>query len=148
VQEDASVGLLVSNGDNDAGPPVAPRRVVAVVEDEPAAAELAAALCDGVGADAELYASPLPFLRSIQERDAPSAMVLDWRLEQELSAALFMAIRHRFPELPVVYWTGADPVDLPSMIRDDPLTRIVEKAGGADAFERALRWALKEETDG
>jgi hypothetical protein len=28
------------------------------------------------------------------------------------------------------------------MVREDPWTRIVDKAGGASAFEAAVRWAL------
>lgn len=136
------MSLLQLRDNSSAMPAAAWRPVVAIVEDDVLAADLAAELCDGVGADAERYSSPLPFLRGIREGEAPTAMVLDWRLEQELSAALFMAIRHRFAELPVIYWTGADPATLPSMINDDPLTRIVVKAGGTEEFEDALRWAL------
>ncbi len=119
-----------------------PRHAVWVVEDEPAAAELAADLCEESNVDASVFRSALPFLRAFREVDPPAAVVLDWRLEHELSAALFMATRHRFPALPVVYWTGSDAASLPAMIRDDPLTIIVDKAGGASAFENGLRWAL------
>ncbi len=118
------------------------RRAIWVVEDEPAAAELAADLCDAGGAQATLFRSALPFLRAFREVDPPAAIVLDWRLEHELSAALFMATRHRFPDLPVVYWTGSEATSLPSMIREDPCTVIVDKAAGAAAFDGALRWAL------
>ena len=124
-----------------------PRHAVWVVEDEPAAAELAADLCEGSNVDASLFRSALPFLRAFREVEPPAAVVLDWRLEHELSAALFMATRHRFPALPVVYWTGSDAGSLPAMIRDDPLTIIVDKAGGASAFENGLRWALERRAD-
>ncbi len=73
----------------------------------------------------------------------PRAVVLDWRLEREVGAAAFMAIRHRFPLLPVVCWT-ASPDGLPTMIRHDPLTRVVGKGAGLAAFETALAWALTE----
>ncbi len=119
------------------------RRAVWIVEDEPGAAELAADLCAARGAEASLFRSALPFLRAFREIEPPNAIVLDWRLERELSAALFMATRHRFPEMPVIYWTGSQAVALPAMIRDDPRTTIVDKAGGADAFEQALHWALE-----
>ena len=33
---------------------------------------------------------------------------------------------------------------LPAMIRDDPCTRVIDKAGGAAAFEEALGWALSD----
>lgn len=123
-----------------------PRNAVWVVEDEPAAAELAADLCQGCGAEPSLFRSALPFLRAFREVEPPSAVVLDWRLEHELSAALFMATRHRFPRLPVIYWTGSEATSLPAMIRDDPLTIIVDKAGGAAAFEDGLQWALARQT--
>jgi|GEM_PF-2354197 len=117
-------------------------RAVWIVEDEPAAAELAADLCSSGGAEATLFRSALPFLRAFREVEPPTAIVLDWRLEHELSAALFMATRHRFPALPVIYWTGSEAASLPAMIREDPRTVIVDKAGGAVAFETALAWAL------
>ncbi|HET8586489.1 MAG TPA: hypothetical protein VFM74_01305 [Candidatus Limnocylindria bacterium] len=122
-----------------------PRNAVWVVEDEPSAAELAADLCQGCGADPSVFRSALPFLRAFREVEPPSAVVLDWRLEHELSAALFMATRHRFPQLPVIYWTGSEATSLPAMIRDDPLTIIVDKAGGATAFEDGLHWALAQQ---
>jgi DNA-binding NtrC family response regulator len=113
-----------------------------IVEDEPAAAELAADLCVACGAQPELFRSALPFLRAFRAGGLPRAIVLDWRLERELSAALFLATRHRFPALPVIYWTGTPDDALPSAVRDDPCTRIVDKAAGADAFDTALSWAL------
>jgi CheY-like chemotaxis protein len=123
------------------------RRPVWVVEDEPAAAELAADLCAASGANPSVFRSALPFLRAFREDDPPAAVILDWRLEHELSAALFMATRHRFPQLPVVYWTGSEAASLPAMIRDDPLTLIVDKAGGAAAFEDGLHWALSQDAE-
>lgn len=119
------------------------RKAVWVVEDELSAAELAADLCDAGGADATLFRSALPFLRAFREVEPPAAIVLDWRLEHELSAALFMATRHRFPRLPVIYWTGSEAASLPAMIREDPRTVIVDKAGGTTAFDHALQWALE-----
>lgn len=112
-----------------------------IVEDEPAAATLAAELCQQGGAAPTVFRAPLPYLAALRDR-LPSAVILDWRLEHELSAALFLATRHRHPGLPVVYWTGSPPESLPAMIRDDTLTRIVDKAAGTSAFEAALAWAL------
>lgn len=136
------MGLLPSEADAAVVPEVAPRPVVVIVEDESAAAELAAELCDGLGAATDIFSSPLPFLRAVNDLEALDAAVLDWRLEQELSAALFMAIRHRFPRLRVIYWTGVDPATLPAMIHEDPLARVVPKAGSTESFEDAVRWAL------
>jgi hypothetical protein len=99
-------------------------------------------LCVACGAQPELFRSALPFLRAFRAGGLPRAIVLDWRLERELSAALFLATRHRFPALPVIYWTGSPDDALPSAVRDDPCTRIVDKAAGADAFDTALSWAL------
>jgi DNA-binding NtrC family response regulator len=118
-------------------------RRVWIVEDEPAAAELAAELCEGWGADALVFRAPLPFLDALRARDRPTAVVLDWRLERELSAALFMATRHRYASVPVIYWTGSISSLLPAMIREDAMTVVVDKAEGAIAFERALTWALE-----
>lgn len=116
-----------------------------IVEDEPAAAELAADLCLAGGARPELFRSALPFLRAFRDGGLPQAIVLDWRLERELSAALFLATRHRFPQLPVIYWTGSPESALPAAVRDDPCTRIVDKAAGTAAFDMALAWALHEQ---
>ncbi|MCA1570060.1 MAG: hypothetical protein LC798_07010 [Chloroflexi bacterium] len=113
-----------------------------IVEDEPAAATLAADLCQVNGAAPSLFRLPLPFLSALRMAAPPSAVILDWRLEHELSAALFLATRHRYPRMPVIYWTGSVASSLPSMISDDRLTRIVDKASGAAAFEEALAWAL------
>ncbi len=123
------------------------RPAIWIVEDEPPAAELAVELCTASGADPSVFRSALPFLRAFREASSPRAIVLDWRLEHELSAALFMATRHRFPRMPVIYWTGSPSISLPAMIRDDPCTRIIDKAGGAGTFEEALSWALSQDDD-
>jgi len=112
-----------------------------IVEDEPSAAALAAELCEAWGAKASVFRAPLPYLAALREALPPMAVVLDWRLEHELSAALFLATRHRYPQLPVIYWTGSAASALPSMILDDALTTLVDKAEGASPFERALEWA-------
>ena len=114
-----------------------------IVEDEPAAAELASDLCTSAGLEPTVFAAPLPFLAALRGEMGPRAVVLDWRLERELSAALFMATRHRHPRLPVIYWTGSVSSALPSMIRDDEMTVVVEKSGGAVPFERAIAWAIE-----
>jgi CheY-like chemotaxis protein len=120
---------------------VAERPTIGVVEDDPTVAALASDLCRDLGATAALFASPTPFLRAFDD-GAPRAVVLDWRLEREVSAAAFMAIRHRFPQVPVVCWTAAPADTLPTMIHADPMTRMVDKAAGMAAFEAALLWAL------
>ena len=117
-------------------------RAVWIVEDEPAAAALAVELCESREALASVFRDPLPFLAALRSGLEPSAVVLDWRLEHELSAALFLATRHRYPGLRVVYWTGSPMGTLPGMIRDDVHTRIVDKAAGSAAFEAAIDWAL------
>ena len=113
-----------------------------IVEDEPAAAALAVELCESAGAQASVFRAPLAYLAALRGSTPPAAVILDWRLEHELSAALFLATRHRHPLMPIVYWTGSVASHLPSMIRDDQRTKIVDKADGAVTFERALTWAL------
>ncbi|MEO8510328.1 MAG: hypothetical protein ABI534_03710 [Chloroflexota bacterium] len=135
LPDDASASE--TDGDGAVGAPS-----VWIVEDEPAAAELAADLCIACGARPELFRSALPFLRAFRDGGLPQAVVLDWRLERELSAALFLATRHRFPMLPVVFWTGSPGRTLPAAVREDPRTRIVDKAAGTRAFDAALTWAL------
>jgi FixJ family two-component response regulator len=115
-----------------------------IVEDEPAAAALAADLCALNGTLAYIYRDGQLFLDALRSESRPAVLVLDWRLERGLSAALFMAARHREPTLPVVFWTGTTADALPQMIRQDQRVRVVDKAGGADAFEVALRWALNQ----
>ena len=113
------------------------------MEDDPAAAALAVDLCASVGAEASVFAAPVPFLAALRDERRPLAVVLDWRLERELSAALFMATRHRYPDLPVVYWTGSVSTALPAMIREDASTVVVDKGEGAVPFERAVAWAIE-----
>jgi CheY-like chemotaxis protein len=140
-------GELVANdlelqpptGDGSPGVELLPS--VGVVEDDPVVAALAVELCRGLGATAVLFSSATPFLQAFSHAP-PRAVVLDWRLEREVGAAAFMAIRHRFPLLPVVCWTASPPDGLPAMIHRDPLTRVVEKGDGLAAFETALSWAL------
>ena len=120
-------------------------RRVWIVEDEPAAATLALDMCEAFGAEASVFRAPLAYLAALRGPGAPMAVVLDWRLENELSAALFLATRHRHPRVPVIYWTGSPSSSLPAMIRDDQWTMVVDKAGGADSFESALSWALAAE---
>lgn len=118
-----------------------PQPRVWIVEDDAAAAALAADLCEAWGAGASVFRAPLPYLAALRESVPPMAVILDWRLEHELSAALFLATRHRYSQLPVIYWTGSTASALPSMITDDALTTVVLKADGAAAVERALDWA-------
>ena len=119
-----------------------------IVEDEPDAAALAVELCEAAGAEPSVFPAPTRFLDALRSGPAPAAVVLDWRLERELSAALFLATRHQYPDLPVVYWTGSAAGLLPDMIREDDQAVIVDKAAGAVAFEQALAWALEGRTPG
>jgi len=113
-----------------------------IVEDDKAAATLAAEMCEAQGAYASVFRLPLPFLTALRTSTPPTAVVLDWRLEHELSAALFLATRHRYPRLPVMYWTGSTAHALPLVICDDRWTIIVDKSAGTASFEEALAWAL------
>jgi FixJ family two-component response regulator len=121
-----------------------PRRAW-IVEDEPAAASLAADLCEASGAAASVFRLPLAFLSAMREGPAPAVVILDWRLENELSAALFMATRHQHPHLPIIFWTGRGTDRLPAMIHDNGYTRVVDKAGGTSPLEDALIWALEDQ---
>jgi CheY-like chemotaxis protein len=114
-----------------------------IVEDEPAAARLAADLCAAHGAEAAIFHEPLPYLTALRSSWVPRVVILDWRLENELSAALYMATRHRYPEIPVIYWTASVTSKLPSMLSGDELTVVVDKADGSEPFDRALSWALE-----
>jgi CheY-like chemotaxis protein len=122
-------------------------RRVWIVEDEPAVATLAADLCVARGASPSVFSLPLSFLTALRTSPPPAVLILDWRLENELSSGLFMATRHRYPRLPIIYWTGSRTESLPSMIRADPYTLVVAKASGASSFERALGWAFDGDSD-
>lgn len=117
------------------------QETVWILEDEPGPAELVLDLCRSADVRPQLFRTAAPLLRALRT-SAPSVIVLDWRLGNELSAPLFLAIRHRLPALPVIYWTASSPTTLPTMIRRDPMTRVVEKTAGIAAFEDALAWAL------
>ena len=116
-----------------------------IVEDEPAAASLAADLCDANGTSASVFRLPLAYLAAMRAGPAPDVVILDWRLENALSAALFMATRHRYPRLPIIFWTGNGTDGLPSMIHDNGYTRVVDKAAGTSPLEEALAWALDDQ---
>ena len=113
-----------------------------IVDDEPEAASVAAELCVARGAEASVYGLPLPFLNDLRSSPPPAVIVLDWRLENELSAALFMAVRHRYPQMPIIFWTSSRADALPAMVQDDPHSVVVDKAAGASPFDDALAWAL------
>lgn len=113
-----------------------------IVEDEPAAALLAADLCKASGASSSTFRDPLSFLAALRSAPGPAAVILDWRLEREVSAGLFLATRHRYPSLPVIYWTGSVAGELPAVIRNDPWAVVVEKGTSTSSFEDALDWAL------
>ena len=115
--------------------------VVVILEDDAVLADLAAELCVGLGLHPDAYPTPAPFLDAVRAAP-PAALVLDWRLRDQLGAAAFMAVRHRHPKLPVVCWTASPAWRLPQMIRHDPMTQVVDKAAGAIGFESALRRAL------
>ena len=113
---------------------------VAVLEDETALAELAAEICAGLGLRAATYRTPATFLADF-DGVPPRLVILDWRLEREIGAATFMALRHRFGDVPIVCWTGLSPSSLPAMVLDDARTELVRKASGVAAFEAAVRRA-------
>jgi FixJ family two-component response regulator len=113
---------------------------VAVLEDDPTLAALAVELCDRIGLSAATFPSPAGFMGDMSHTP-PRLLILDWRFERELGAAVFMAVRHRFGDLPIVCWTATPISDLPSMLIRDPRVRIVQKSVGIDAFESAVRWA-------
>src|SRR2546430_17222603 len=77
-----------------------------IVEDEPAAAALAADLCALNGTLAYIYRDAQLFLDALRSEARPAVLVLDWRLERGLAAPLFMAARHLAATLPVVFLTG------------------------------------------
>lgn len=122
-------------------PEVRPRPVW-IVEDEHSVGKLAAEICEGAGALPTLFRAPLSYLLALRGSSMPDAVILDWRLENELSSGLFLATRHRYRGMPVIYWTNS-PESLPAMVRDDTLTLVADKQGGVEALERALRWAFE-----
>ena len=115
--------------------------VVAILEDDLMLGDLAAELTTSLGLRPVVHTRPGPFLDAIRKA-VPAALVLDWRLQDQIGAAAFMAVRHRHPDLPVVCWTASPAWRLPQMILQDPMTEVVDKAAGADGFESALRRAL------
>jgi DNA-binding response OmpR family regulator len=122
-------------------PDAAPAARIAILEDDPRLGELAVELCRDMNVEAAHYFVPADFLDAAR-RDPPRALILDWRLNAQLGAAAFMAVRHRYPDMPVVCWTASPAWQLPQMIRQDAMSRVVDKAAGAADFEAAVRWAI------
>jgi DNA-binding NtrC family response regulator len=114
---------------------------IAIVEDDPVLGALAAELCRGMGAEPVVYGAPADFLEAARS-DPPRILVLDWRLQGQLGAAAFMAVRHRYPAMRVVCWTASPAWHLPQMILQDPMTTVIDKAAGPGAFEAAVRQAM------
>ncbi len=138
---DGTMGLTeVLQEMNGSAPVRLPNPDVAVLEDDPQLANLAVELCGRVGLSAETYPSPAAFLEEASPTP-PRLLILDWRFEHELGAAVFMTVRHRFGNLPIVCWTATAANDLPAMVVDDPQVCIVPKSAGIEAFEAAVRWA-------
>jgi DNA-binding NtrC family response regulator len=119
------------------------RRPVWIVEDEPNVGTLAAEICESFGAVPTLFRAPLAYLLALRGSSMPSAVILDWRLANELSSGLFLATRHRFRGMPVIYWTNS-PEGLPAVVREDELTLVVDKQGGVEPLEQALGWAFEQ----
>lgn len=115
-----------------------------IVEDEPNVGQLAAEICELVGALPTLFRAPLAFLLALRGPSMPSVVILDWRLATELSSGLFLATRHRYRGMPVIYWTNS-PEGLPAVIREDELTLVVDKQGGVEPLEQALGWAFEQQ---
>jgi DNA-binding NtrC family response regulator len=120
-------------------------RPVWIVEDEPTVGRLAAEICEQAGALPTVFRAPLSYLLALRGSSMPDAVILDWRLQNELSSGLFLATRHRYRGMPVIYWTNS-PETLPAMVRDDMLTLVADKQGGVEALERALAWAFEHAT--
>src|SRR5574338_1092599 len=122
-------------------PPVLPVPDVAVLEDDASLAELAAEMCEEMGLSSATYDAPRLCLDDFEDHP-PRVVILDWRLTQQIAAAVFRAVRHRFPDVPSVCWTATPRDELPSMVWANPMTRVVSKDEGVTGFETAVRWAL------
>lgn len=127
--------------------PEQPSGHVWVVDDEPAAAALACEMCEIAGLQAIAFGDAVSYLGALRGPTAPVAVVLDWRLEHELSAALFMATRQRYPTLSIIFWTGNELGSLPRMVHHDPNVRVLAKVGGSTEFDAALAWAFADGAD-
>ncbi|HSM38603.1 MAG TPA: response regulator [Candidatus Limnocylindrales bacterium] len=113
---------------------------VVILEDDPDLAEIAAHLCRDIGLSAATFRTAGALLAGFDSAP-PRVVVLDWRLERDVGAAAFMALRHRFADVPIVCWTGMPAGSLPAMVAADSRTRIVRKADSLDELEAAIRWA-------
>lgn len=119
------------------------QRPVWIVEDEPNVGKLAVEICEAFGAMPTLFRAPLAYLLALRGSTIPSAVILDWRLANEMSSGLFLATRHRFRGMPVIYWTNS-PEGLPAVVREDEMTLVVDKQGGVEPLEQALEWAFEQ----
>ena len=133
-------GVSVGAMSQEEGASVDGAPIVSILEDDPTLGELAAELCTRLGFRPLTFTTSATFLEAARA-NPPAVLVLDWRLRDQLGAAAFMAVRHRYPRLPVVCWTASPAWHLPQMIREDPMTQVVDKAAGAISFESALRQA-------
>ncbi len=114
---------------------------VVVLEDERALADLAVEVCGHLGLRAVVFRTSAAYSGALGAR-RPRLVILDWRLEREVAAAVYLALRHRFHDLQIVLWTATGERELPGMLGADPHTRVVRKSSGLDALEMAIREAI------
>jgi CheY-like chemotaxis protein len=114
---------------------------VAVLEDERELADLAVEVCRQLGLSAGVFGTPAAYNVAFGQR-RPRLVILDWRLDREVAAAVYMALRHRFGDLQIVLWTATGEGELPGMLGADPHTRVVRKSSGLVSLETALRDAI------
>ena len=114
---------------------------VAVLEDERELADLAVEVCRQLGLTASVFRTAAAYNETFAGR-RPRLVILDWRLDREVAAAVYMALRHRFDDLQIVLWTATGERELPGMLGADPRTRVVRKSSGLETLEAALREAI------
>lgn len=120
---------------------------VAVLEDQRQLADLAVELCARLGLRAVPFSSSSRYNAAFRDR-RPRLVILDWRLEHEVAAAVYMGLRHRHDDLPVVVWTATGEHDLPPMVATHPYTCVVQKASAIETLEAAIRWAAATPPEG
>lgn len=113
---------------------------VAVLEDDPQMAAVVVEVCRVMGLRAAVFRTAAAY-QAVFHDSAPRLVILDWRLEREVTAAVFLVMRHRWPGLPIVFWTASTERDLPAMVTSDRRTRVVPKTSGVGALEAAIRGA-------
>lgn len=131
----------VEPGESLASPSHAPRPILYVVDDEPAARDGVRILARSAGIDVEIFATPNAFLERV-DAARPGCAVIDVRMPEMSGLELYREMRRRGIHLPVVFLTAYGDVPMAVEAMRNGASDFIEKPyrpqGLLDTVQRAI----------